>query len=62
MTTKPYLSSHGLRLKLKEQLTCLVCLDHYTNPKILACHHSFCKHCLDGLPLDKKNETYRITL
>ena len=56
MATKPS-SSPGL-LKLEEQLTCPVCLDHYTNPKILPCHHSFCQHCLERLPLDKKNETY----
>ena len=49
-------SSPGL-LKLEEQLTCPVCLDHYTNPKTLPCLHSFCQHCLEGLSLDKKNET-----
>uniref|UniRef100_A0A1X7STN5 RING-type domain-containing protein n=1 Tax=Amphimedon queenslandica TaxID=400682 RepID=A0A1X7STN5_AMPQE len=58
MAAKP---SSGLKLKLEEQLTCSVCLDHYTNPKILPCHHSFCEHCLEGLPLDKKNETYYLS-
>ena len=60
MTTKQFSSSPGL-LKLEEQLTCTVCLDQYTNPKILPCHHSFCQHCLEGLPLDKKNETYYLS-
>ena len=58
MATKP---SPGFRLKLEEQLTCPVCLDHFTNPKILPCHHSFCQDCLEGLPLDKKNETYYLS-
>uniref|UniRef100_A0A1X7UNE1 RING-type domain-containing protein n=1 Tax=Amphimedon queenslandica TaxID=400682 RepID=A0A1X7UNE1_AMPQE len=58
MATKP---SSDLRLKLEEQLTCPVCLDHYTNPKILPCHHSFCQQCLERLPLDKKNETYYLS-
>ena len=57
MATKLSSSSSPGLLKLEEQLTCPVCLDHYTNPKTLPCLHSFCQHCLEGLPLDKKNET-----
>uniref|UniRef100_A0A1X7T0N0 RING-type domain-containing protein n=1 Tax=Amphimedon queenslandica TaxID=400682 RepID=A0A1X7T0N0_AMPQE len=61
MATKPSSSFSPGLLKLKEQLTCPVCLDHYTNPKTLPCLHSFCEHCLEGLPLDKKNETYYLS-
>ena len=61
MATKPSSSSSPGLLKLEEQFTCPVCLDHYTNPKTLPCLHSFCQDCLEGLPLDKKNETYYLS-
>ena len=37
--------------KLKEQLTCSVCLDQYTNPKLLECFHVFCENCIKPLPV-----------
>ena len=50
-------------LKLEEQLTCPVCLDIYTNPKILPCHHSLCQECLEGLPQEReaRGDTYYLS-
>ena len=47
--------------KLEDQLTCSICLDRYTNPKILPCFHSFCLHCLKHvLPEVTQNGDYAL--
>uniref|UniRef100_A0A1X7UY81 RING-type domain-containing protein n=1 Tax=Amphimedon queenslandica TaxID=400682 RepID=A0A1X7UY81_AMPQE len=61
MATAPSSSSSPGLLKLEEQLTCPVCLEHYTDPKTLPCLHSFCEHCLEGFPLEERNETYYLS-
>ena len=35
--------------KLKEQLTCAICLDTFKDPKLLQCFHVYCKDCLRRL-------------
>ena len=35
--------------KLEDQLTCAVCLEPYTDPKLLQCFHVFCENCLKSL-------------
>ena len=32
--------------KLNEQLNCAICLDTYTDPKLLQCFHTYCTKCL----------------
>ena len=48
MATPPTVTEQALR-KLEDQLTCGVCLDSYTEPKLLQCFHVFCKQCLERL-------------
>ena len=51
MAEKAQTASEALK-KLKQQLTCPVCLERYTNPRTLPCLHSFCLTCLGHLPVD----------
>ena len=47
-------SLNEFRKQIDHQLTCGVCLDQYTNPKTLPCHHSFCLKCIELLPVETK--------
>ncbi|ELU03822.1 hypothetical protein CAPTEDRAFT_223323 [Capitella teleta] len=41
--------------QVERLLTCAICLERYTNPRILPCQHTFCRSpCLDGL-VDLRN-------
>ena len=48
MATPSTVTEQALR-KLEDQLTCGICLDSYTEPKLLQCFHVFCKQCLERL-------------
>lgn len=39
--------------KLADQITCAICLETYSDPKLLPCLHIFCKHCLERLVIQK---------
>lgn len=34
---------------LQEQITCSICYAVFVEPKILPCHHTFCKQCVSGM-------------
>ena len=41
-----------LTKSLQDEVTCPLCLDVFEDPKILSCHHIYCKApCLEGLAL-----------
>ena len=48
MAAPPTVTEQALR-KLEDQLTCGICHDSYTEPKLLQCFHVFCKQCLECL-------------
>lgn len=42
--------------RLNDQLQCAICLNRYTDPRILQCHHSFCKNCIGLIPVELEDE------
>ncbi|XP_070206011.1 tripartite motif-containing protein 54-like [Littorina saxatilis] len=42
----------------REALTCSLCLEIYTSPKLLPCSHSFCVKCLQDLTTHLKSKTF----
>ncbi len=42
-------SLSSFKEEFENQLTCIICLNPYTDPKILPCHHSFCLECIQLL-------------
>ena len=54
MAEKAHTASEALAI-LKQQLTCPVCLDRYTQPRTLPCLHSFCHGCLGHLSKKDKH-------
>ena len=46
--------------KLEEQLNCSICLDTYTDPKLLQCFHVYCRQCL--VPLGVRDQQGQLSL
>ena len=46
--------------KLEEQLNCSICLDTYTDPKLLQCCHVYCRQCL--VPLVDRDQQGQLGL
>ena len=53
------MAEEGIK-KLEEQLNCSICLDRYTDPKILQCFHIFCRQCL--VPLGVRDQQGQLSL
>ena len=48
---EPHKMAEKALQKLADQLTCPICLDTYTSPRVLPCLHVFCENCLGRLVL-----------
>ena len=46
--------------RLEEQLNCSICLDTYTDPKLLQCFHVYCQQCL--VPLAAQDQQGQLSL
>ena len=54
MDEPPSVAEKALK-RVTTQLECSVCLDTYTNAKLLPCFHSFCKKCLERLVVQDRD-------
>ena len=49
MAARPSTAAGRALEKIQEQVTCGICLEPYTQPKLLKCFHVFCEQCLRPL-------------
>ena len=43
--------AESLRAKVEEQLSCAICLEHFKDPKVLSCQHTYCLECIARLDM-----------
>ena len=53
---RPFTFTRQALSRLDSQLTCPVCLDRYVDPRVLTCHHSFCKNCISRIQKVREQE------
>ncbi|XP_068729990.1 tripartite motif-containing protein 2-like [Montipora capricornis] len=47
--------------KLAKHLECPICLEKFTEPKVLSCQHSYCRMCLERLVRRLGRDDYEVT-
>ena len=45
-------SSTAALKKVEDQITCPICMEHFTDPRVLPCFHSYCLKCIQCVPID----------
>ena len=46
--------------KVEDQITCPICMEHFTDPRVLPCFHSYCLTCLQRVPNDLVEGNYSL--
>ena len=41
---------------LNQMLECAICMEPYRDPRVLPCHHGFCKDCLEQLVCSSEDQ------
>ena len=49
MTRLDSVSARRQLMEVQERLNCPVCLQRYQDPRMLDCHHTFCRGCLGDI-------------
>ena len=44
-------STNEVLKKVEDQITCPICMEHFTDPRVLPCFHSYCLTCLQRVPI-----------